>query len=157
MLSNPNNSHKHSINPRTNKNIIKRIKYWYNIEINFNQLCYTKCHQQIPFTCLPNACMHTHTKCSWCRAIFRWIRVTQTIMDPYGPWALYTPYGHISLNILHVFPLFLFPKRHYHFPHHRQLHDRLFHHHSIMYICPHPPIFSYMLYILLLFVKTFSP
>ena len=81
-------------------------------------------------------------------------------MDVYGP--LWTPssicaiWTYFSLNILYVFPLLFLLKRHYHSPFHQQLYDRLFpspQHH----VCLHPPIFSCMLHILLLFVWTISP
>ena len=60
------------------------------------------------------------------------------------------------LIILYVFPFLFSPKRHYHPLHHRQLHDRLSpssQHHVWLY----PPIFSCLLHILLLFVRTISP
>ena len=112
-----------------------------------------------PTSILPNAYTYTHMMCSQCRVIFRHIRAMQTFMDPYGPQPIYAPYGHIFPLFFIFFIFFLscfFPKRHYHSPHHQKSYDRLFpspQHH----VCLHPPIFSYLLHILLLFVRTFSP
>ena len=61
-------------------------------------------------------------------------------------------FSHYSL----YFSFLISSKRHYHSPQHLQLYNRLFlspQHH----VCPHPPIFSYLLHTLLLFVRTFSP
>ena len=144
------------MNSRTNKNIIKRIKYLYNNEIDFNYLHYIKFHWQTSFTCLTNAYTHIYIKCSWFRAIFRQIRVTRTFMDPCGPWLVYAPCGHISSLFSIFFLSYFFPKRLYHFPYHRQSHDRLSPS-SQHHVWLHPPIFSCLLHILLLFVRTISP
>ena len=77
----------------------------------------------------------------------------------YGPlwtWHVYAPCGHFSLIISYLFFSYYFPKRLYHPLHYRQSHDRLSpssqHHLSL-----HPPIFSCLVNILLLFIRTFSP
>ena len=77
----------------------------------------------------------------------------------YGP--LWTPtcicaMWTFFLIILYLFPLLFFPKRHYHPPYHQQSYDRLSpspQHHVWL----HPPIFSCLLHILLLFVRAISP
>ena len=156
MLSNPINSHKHFINSRTDKNIIKRIKYSYNNEVNFNYLHCTQFHRQISFACLTNAYTCIYMKSSQFGAIFRHIRATQMFMDPCGPRHVYALCEHIS-SLFSMFFLFLFPpKRHYYSLHHRQLYDR-FSPSSQHHILLHPPIFSCLVNILLLFVRTISP
>ena len=77
-------------------------------------------------------------------------------MDPCGPQHVYVPCGHISLLFSIFFPILFFPKRHYHPPYHWQLHDRLSPS-SQHHVWLHPPIFSCLFHILLLFVRTISP
>ena len=77
-------------------------------------------------------------------------------MDPYGPRHVYAPCGHISLLFFMFSLSYSFPKRLYHPLHHCQSHNRLSpspQHHVWL----HPPIFSCLVNILLLFVRTFSP
>ena len=107
---------------------------------------------------MPTKCIyaHTHKKRSQCGATFRCIRAMRAFMDSYGPQPVYAPYGHIFSLFFMFFLSYFSPKRLYHSPYYQQLHDRLFP--SPQYhVCLHPPIFSYLLHILLLFVKTFSP
>ena len=95
-------------------------------------------------------------KSLWFRAVFRLTRATWTFMDPCGPRHVYVPCGHFSLIISYLFFSYYFPKRLYHPLHYQQSHDRLSpssqHHVSL-----HPPIFSCLVNILLLFIRTFSP
>ena len=94
-------------------------------------------------------------KSSWFRAVFKHTRATRTFMDPYGPWHVYALCGHFSLIIPYLFFPYFFTKRLYHPLHHRQSHDRLSpssQHHVLL----HPPIFSCLVNILLLFIRTIS-
>ena len=107
-------------------------------------------------TCLPNAYTHIYMKCLRFGAIFRHTSVTQTFMDPCGPQPVYALCGHI-FSLFSVFFLSYFSlKRHYHSLHYWQSYDRLSPS-SQHHVWLHPPIFSCLLHILLLFVRTFSP
>ena len=154
--SNPFTKKKHFIKSRTNKNIFKRIKYLYNNEINSNYLHYIEFHQQTPFACLTNAYTCIYMRSSWFGNVLRHTRATRTFMDPCGPGHVYALCGHLSLLFFMSFPFLFFPKRLYHPPYHRQSYDRLSpspQHHVWL----HPPIFSCLLRILLLFERTISP
>ena len=95
-------------------------------------------------------------KCLWFRAVFRHTIVTRTFMDPCGPQHVYVPCGHFSSLFSIFFLSYFSPKRLYHPPYHWQLHDRLSPS-SQHHIWLHPPIFSCLFHILLLFVITISP
>ena len=84
------------------------------------------------------------------------IRAMWMFMDPCGPQPVYAPCGHIFSLFFIFFLSYFSPKRLYHSPYHRQLHDRLFPSPQ-QHVCLHPPIFSCLLHTLLLFVRTISP
>ena len=94
-----------------------------------------------------------------CFAMWSRIQAYKDAANIYGP--LWTPTCICAiwtyfLIILYAFPLDFSLKRCSHPLHYQQLHDRLFpspQHH----VCLHPPIFSCLLHILLLFVRTISP
>ena len=104
IAKNPINFQKHFINIRTNKNNIKRIKYSYNNQINFNYLHYIQFHRQTLLACLTNAYTCIYTKSLQFGAILRHTRATRTFMDPCGPQHVYAPCRHFSL----LFSMFLF-------------------------------------------------
>ena len=102
-------------------------------------------------------CIYTHTHEVF--AIWSHIQAYKGNTNIYRPlWtmtcicAMWTYF----LIILYIFPILFFPKRHYHPPYHWQSHDRLSPS-SQHHVWLHPPIFSCLFHILLLFVKTFSP
>ena len=96
--------------------------------------------------------------CTYTQSVYDAEPYTGLYANIYGP--LWTPSSICAiwtyfLIILYIFPFLFLSKRHYHSPHPRQSYDRLFsspQHH----VCLHSPIFSYLLHILLLFVRTFS-
>ena len=157
MLSNPINSQNIFKRIRTNKNIIKKgIKYSYNIEINSNCLHYTLFHRQTSFTCLTNAYTYTQMKSLWFRAVFRHTRATRTFMDPCGLRHVYAPCGHFSLIIPYLFFPYFFPKD-FIIPYiiDNRMIDSLHYHSNLYYFTT--PIFSCLVNILLLFIRTISP
>ena len=124
-----------------------------------NQFQLTSSHQ-IPLTNtfhMPTKCIYVHTHEEFTMQTH--IQAYKGNTNVYGPlWTLThicTIWTYFSYYSLCSFSL-IFPKRHYHSPYHRQSHDRLFpspQHH----VCLHPPIFSCLLHILLLFLRTISP
>ena len=77
-------------------------------------------------------------------------------------WTLVDPdmyMRHVDIFFLiipYLFFSYYFPKRLYYPPYHRQSYDRLSPS-SQHHVWLHPPIFSCLLHILLLFIRTFSP
>ena len=130
-------------------NIIKRIKYSYNNEIDFNYLHYTQFHRQTSFACLTNAHTYIYTKSMQFGAIFGHTRAMQMFMDPCGPQHVYAPCGHFSLLFSIFFLSYSFPKDII-IPHIIDNHMTDFpHHHSIMY--DFTPLYSPVI------CKDFSP
>ena len=105
---------------------------------------------------MPHKCIYTDKmKSSRFGAVFRHTRATQTFMDPCGSWHVYAPCGHLSLLLSIFFPYFFL--KDFIIPH--IIDNRMIdfpHHHSIIYDFT-SPIFSCLLHILLLFVRTSSP
>ena len=153
MLSNPINFHKYFINSRTNKNIIKKNKIFTQQR---NRLQSSSLHS-IPSTnifCIPHKCIHMYIHEEF--AIRSHIQAYKGDVNVYGP--LWTPTCICAMWTYFLIILYVFSslKRLYHPLHHRQSHDRLSpspQHHVWL----HPPIFSCLVNILLLFVRTFSP
>ena len=117
---------------------------------------YIQLHQQTLLACPTSAYTCIYMKISKFVAVFRHSRAMQTFMDHCGPWQVYAPCGHISSLFSMFYFSYFFPKRLYYSPYHRQSHDRLSpssHHHVWL----HPPIFSCLVNILLLFVRIISP
>ena len=106
---------------------------------------------------MPPKCMYTHAHKVF--VIWNHIQAYKGDTNVYGP--LWTPTCICTvwtyfLIILYIFPILFFPKRHYHPPYYRQSHDRLSPS-SQHHVWLHPPIFSCLFHILLLFVRTISP
>ena len=106
---------------------------------------------------MPHKCIHMHIYEEF--VIWSRIQAYKGDANVYGPlWTLtyictvWTSF----LIILYIFHSLFLPKRLYHSLHHRQSHDRLSPS-SQHHVWLHPPIFSCLLHILLLFVRTFSP
>ena len=121
MLSNSINHHKHFINSRTDKNIIKRTKIFIQQQ---NRLQLSSLHS-IPSTNIFHMlykCIHMHIymKSSRFGAIFRHTRATQMFIDPCGPQHVYVPCGHIFSLFSMFFLSYFFPKAY-----HQQSYDRL--------------------------------
>ena len=95
----------------TNKNIIERIKYSYNNEIDFNYLHYTQFNQQTPFACLTNAYTHIYMKSSRSGAVFRHTKGYTNVYGPlWTPTCICTMWTYF-LIILYIFPFLFFTQK----------------------------------------------
>ena len=113
------------------------------------QVCYIMCTYDAQ-------CMHCVGIISGVFSFLLYIDKKKRLSCFYFITTVYAPCGHISSLFSIFFLSYFFPKRHYNSHIINNHMTDFFHHHSIMYVFI-PPIFSCLLHILLLFVRTISP
>ena len=114
--------------------------------------------KSIPNTfCMPHKCIYSHTYEVF--VMQSCIQAYKGNTNIYGPLWTQPIYALYEQNLLSIFMFFLliFPSKDILIPYTiNNCMTDFFHHHSIMYVFT-PPIFSCLLHILLLFLRTISP